>query len=44
LHVFLKPGASEEALQLPGAEFRRITPSLEDVFIVSVKRGASRAA
>ena len=36
LHVFLKPGASPDVLHLEGMEARRITPSLEDVFIATV--------
>ncbi|MFN7935026.1 MAG: ABC transporter ATP-binding protein [Bryobacteraceae bacterium] len=44
LHVFLKPGASDEVLRQTGAEFRRILPSLEDVFIATVNKEASRAA
>jgi len=41
LHVFLSPGlTSPEALShaLGGVKFRRITPSLEDVFIALVRR------
>lgn len=44
LHVFLKPGATEEVLRQTGAEYRRIMPSLEDVFIATVSKEASRAA
>jgi ABC-2 type transport system ATP-binding protein len=44
LHVFLKPGASEDVLRQTGAEFRRILPSLEDVFIATVRKEATRAA
>jgi ABC-2 type transport system ATP-binding protein len=41
LHVFVKPdGPDEESLRrmLDGAKVRRIEPSLEDVFIASVRR------
>lgn len=44
LHVFLRPGASDEVLRQTGVEYRRITPSLEDVFIATVSKEASRAA
>ncbi|HUQ94841.1 MAG TPA: ABC transporter ATP-binding protein [Bryobacteraceae bacterium] len=45
LHVFLNPGAAEETLHqvLPEAGIRRIPPSLEDVFIMTV-RAQGRAA
>ncbi len=42
LHLFLDPAkTSVEALKskVPGAEFRPITPSLEDVFIALVHKG-----
>ncbi len=44
LHVFLKPGASDEVLRQTKAEYRRIMPSLEDVFIATVGKEPSRAA
>lgn len=44
LHVFLKPGTNEAILQLPGVDSRRITPSLEDVFIATVNKEAARAS
>ncbi len=44
LHVFLKPGAPEDVLRATGAQYRRITPSLEDVFIATVRKEDSRAA
>ncbi len=47
VHVFLKAGAGELELQgaIPGAEFRRVLPSLEDVFISTVRNaGVSRDA
>ncbi|MBL8178394.1 MAG: ABC transporter ATP-binding protein [Bryobacterales bacterium] len=44
LHVFLRPGAGEEVVRQTGAEFRRILPSLEDVFIATVGKESSRAA
>jgi ABC-2 type transport system ATP-binding protein len=48
LHLFLDPQrTSEEDLRnrVPGAEFRRIVPSLEDVFIAQIrKEEAARAA
>lgn len=49
LHLFLDPAVtSVERLRAtaPGAEFRRITPSLEDVFIAQVRKqeAAARAA
>ncbi|MBL8219016.1 MAG: ABC transporter ATP-binding protein [Bryobacterales bacterium] len=44
LHVFLRPGASDEVLRQTGSEYRRILPSLEDVFIATVRKEALRAA
>jgi ABC-2 type transport system ATP-binding protein len=41
LHVFLKPNT--ELPPLPGVEARRITPSLEDIFIATVNREAAHA-
>ncbi|MBI3681881.1 MAG: ABC transporter ATP-binding protein [Acidobacteria bacterium] len=46
LHVFLKAGATEEELHalIPDADIRRILPSLEDVFIATIRKGGNRAA
>jgi ABC-2 type transport system ATP-binding protein len=41
LHVFLSPGMTPERLSHVGASFHRITPSLEDVFIALVRKGAA---
>jgi ABC-2 type transport system ATP-binding protein len=40
LHVFLAPGAEVRTFEraLPGAAFRRIEPSLEDVFIAHIRK------
>ena len=42
LHALVSPGSSPESLQqgLPGAAFRQIEPSLEDVFIALVGQAA----
>lgn len=42
LHAFLKPGTQPEDLGLAESSFRRIDPSLEDVFIAEIAK-ASRA-
>lgn len=46
LHVFLKPGASVDSLRhaLPDAGVRTVLPSLEDVFIATVRREGQREA
>jgi ABC-2 type transport system ATP-binding protein len=46
LHVFLKPDASADSIRqaLPEAEVRTILPSLEDVFIATVRREGHRDA
>jgi len=38
LHLFLNPGATPEQLGLAGVSFRRIIPSLEDVFIAEIAK------
>ncbi|MBI3210284.1 MAG: ABC transporter ATP-binding protein [Candidatus Solibacter usitatus] len=46
LHVFVKPGVSEEQVMkaTAGHSLRRVLPSLEDVFIATVRKGVSRDA
>lgn len=46
LHAFAAQGTEEAAIQaiVPGARVRRILPSLEDVFIATVRREENRAA
>ncbi|MCC6363882.1 MAG: ABC transporter ATP-binding protein [Bryobacterales bacterium] len=46
LHVFLKPGAGSDSIvrALPDAEVRTVLPSLEDVFIATVRREGRRDA
>jgi len=46
LHVFLKPGAAGDSIRqaLPDAEVRTVLPSLEDVFIATVRREGRRDA
>src|SRR5262249_37828409 len=46
LHVFAQPGTDEATLKpaAPDIEVRRILPSLEDVFITTVRKEACRDA